>query len=129
MKRPGPEGRMRYIERLLVLRVLFGMVSAATDLPLENLIPKEKWAETGIVKLNQQEQKRLASEIVRVVPGKPSGGGIAVIAPSVSTSLMARQVLAKLHASEVGLRRADLLLVVVRSSLLNPLMSSLSHRG
>src|SRR5271165_5367964 len=105
---------MRYFHQLLILTVIFGVVSTADDLPLEELIPKEKWEETGIVKLNQQEQRRLASEIARVIPGKPSGGSIAVIAPSVSTSLMARHVLAKLHASEVGLRRADLVLVVVR---------------
>jgi hypothetical protein len=45
-----------------------------------------------------------------------------VIAPSVSTSIMARQVLARLHASEIGFRNADSVLVVVRSSLYNPLM-------
>lgn len=37
--------------------------------------------------------------------------------------MMARQVLAKLHTSEVGLRCADQVLVVVRSSLFNPLMA------
>ena len=107
-----------------VLRGLFGLVSSAADLPLENLIPKEKWEVLGILKLNQQEQNRLASEIMKLMAVKDTNsGGVAVIAPSVSTSMMARQVLAKLHTSEVRLRHADEVLVVVRSSLFDPLMS------
>jgi hypothetical protein len=55
---------MRYISQSLILVVIINVVSPAADVSLEELIPKEKWAETGIVKLSQQEQRRLASEIV-----------------------------------------------------------------
>jgi len=65
----------------------------------------------------------LAVEILKLLPAKSNDGGVAVIAPSVSTSMMARKVLAKLHTSEVGIRHADQALVVVRSSLFNPLMT------
>jgi hypothetical protein len=50
-----------------------------------------------------------------------AGSALAVIAPSVSTSMMARTILAELHASETTLKRADYVLVVVRSSLSDPL--------
>lgn len=113
---------MRHVQRLLVFAFIGVLISGAADLPLERLIPKEKWEETGIVKLNQQEQKRLAAEITKLLPAKASDGGVAVIAPSVSTSMMARQVLAKMHVVEVGFRHADQVLVVGRSSLFNPLM-------
>lgn len=46
---------------------------------------------------------------------------VAVIAPSVSTSVEAREVLAKNGWSETSLRDADGVLVVVRSMLYNPL--------
>lgn len=115
---------MNRIKKILIMNVVFGIVSTAADLPLEQLIPREKWVETGIAKLSQMEQARLASEIVNVVRtvNKQTSGGLAVIAPSVSTSMMARQLLTKLHSSEVGLRSAESVLVVVRSSLYNPLM-------
>ncbi len=115
---------MNHAKKLFLLTVIFGIVSTAADLRLEDLIPKEKWAETGIVKLSPQEHAHLASEIQSVVrtASKTTSGGVAVIAPSVSTSTMARQLLAKLHSSEVGLRSADSVLVVVRSSLYNPLI-------
>lgn len=110
--------------RLLLLTAFLGVVSTAADLRLEELIPKEKWEETGIARLNQQEQKRLASEIAKLVPVKAGSSSVAVIAPSVSTSMIAREVLTKLRASEVGFRYADAVLVVVRSSLYNPLLAS-----
>jgi hypothetical protein len=47
--------------------------------------------------------------------------GTALIAPSVSTSIMARRILAEMYLSEVPLKRADRVLVVVRSSLSDPL--------
>jgi hypothetical protein len=48
----------------------------------------------------------------------------AVIAPSVSTSMEARRVMARLRAKEVPLRGAAAVLVVVRSALYDPLQYS-----
>jgi hypothetical protein len=53
-----------------------------------------------------------------------AGSAVAVIAPSVSTSMMARTILAELHISETTLKHADHVLVVVRSSLSDPLSFS-----
>ena len=46
---------------------------------------------------------------------------VSVIAPSVSTSIKAREVRISMGWEEVPVKRADVLLVVVRSSLFNPL--------
>ena len=55
------------------------------------------------------------------------GLSVAVIAPSVSTSMEARAVLARQGWSQTNLRNADGILVVVRSMLFNPL--SYSYRS
>jgi hypothetical protein len=47
-----------------------------------------------------------------------------VVAPSISTSVEARSVMAKLGWTEVALRRASAAVVVVRSGLNNPLLPS-----
>lgn len=49
---------------------------------------------------------------------------VAVIAPSASTRVEARSLLTHWHLQETPLREADGILVVVRSALFNPLMSS-----
>jgi hypothetical protein len=49
---------------------------------------------------------------------------VAVIAPSVSTRMEARSILARLGWHETALRDASGILVVVRSMLFNPLSSS-----
>ncbi|MBZ5635171.1 MAG: hypothetical protein LAO55_18770 [Acidobacteriia bacterium] len=59
-----------------------------------------------------------------VTPGTSTGPGLAVIAPSISTAELARDIVGKLGVSEVRLRQATVILVVVRSSLYNPLSSS-----
>ena len=53
-----------------------------------------------------------------------TGSKVAVIAPSVSTSMMARAILREMHLSETTLKHADYVLVVVRSSLSDPLSFS-----
>jgi hypothetical protein len=55
------------------------------------------------------------------------GLSVAVIAPSISTSMEAREVLARLGWSQTNLRNADGILVVVRSMSFNPL--SYSYRS
>jgi len=49
---------------------------------------------------------------------------VAVIAPSVSTSMKAREICRSMHWSETSPKKADFVLVVVRSSLYNPLSYS-----
>jgi len=49
------------------------------------------------------------------------GLSVAVIAPSVSTSIEARQVMRRFGWTETNFRNADAILVVVRSMLYNPL--------
>jgi hypothetical protein len=53
-----------------------------------------------------------------------AGSRVAVIAPSISTSMMARTIARELHLLETPLKRADHVLVVVRSSLSDPLRFS-----
>jgi hypothetical protein len=50
--------------------------------------------------------------------------GVAVIAPSVSTSMKAREIRMKLGWQELSVKKADVVLVVVRSALYLPLMPS-----
>jgi hypothetical protein len=64
--------------------------------------------------------------IVLVVGGNltnayAGGEKVAVIAPSVSTSMEARSIVRRLGRVESSLREAEAILVVVRSMLLNPL--------
>lgn len=59
-----------------------------------------------------------------VLVGQCFAADVAVIAPSVSTSMEARRVLAKLGWNEVSLKKAGGILVVVRSSLSYPLNPS-----
>ena len=54
------------------------------------------------------------------VPTK-AATSVAVIAPSVSTSMMARSIIVQKKWIETKPKMADLILVVVRSSLFNPL--------
>lgn len=46
---------------------------------------------------------------------------VSVIAPSISTSIMARRIIAEMKWIEAKPKKADQILVVVRSSLLDPL--------
>lgn len=57
------------------------------------------------------------------------GLGVAVIAPSVSTSMEARKILTRQGWSQANLRNADGILVVVRSMLFNPLNYSYRSIG
>ena len=56
-------------------------------------------------------------------------GQVAVIAPSVSTSMKAREIRADLGLSEVQPKRANFVLVVVRSMLFDPLSYSYDSFG
>ena len=53
--------------------------------------------------------------------GSSAGRRVAVIAPSVSTSMEARSIMREQHWTEVSLRNAEAILVVVRSAIYEPL--------
>ena len=98
----------------------------AQESTLEQLIPRDKWSYTGINKLRIEEQQALAEEITALISNalKMQRNGVYIIAPSVSTSIKAREIRMQLGIPEVSLRYAAQILVVVRSSLYNPLMYS-----
>ncbi len=100
--------------------------SHAQGITLQDIIPKNRWTVTGIAKLSPEEQQQLAKEIISSMSSiyPANDKGMAVIAPSVSTSIKAREILAGSHKAESPLRRANKILVVVRSSLYNPLRFS-----
>ena len=54
---------------------------------------------------------------------------VAVIAPSISTSMKAREIRLKMHWQEVEPKNADYILVVVRSELFYPLQMSYDSYG
>lgn len=104
--------------------LVFAVLAAQPqDLGLADLIPAEKWEKTGLSKLADSERIALRDEIVALLQRcrAPLTDGVGVIAPSVSTSIKAREIRAQLRKREVPLRYAEVILVVVRSSLFNPL--------
>ncbi len=88
--------------------------------PLDDLIPRSDWEALGLVKLSDDERGRLAERIASLIRSDIPQG-VVVIAPSLSTSTKARQIRQSAGLSEVPLRHARAVLVVVRSSLFNPL--------
>ncbi|MCS6860537.1 MAG: hypothetical protein NZT92_09490 [Abditibacteriales bacterium] len=106
---------------LMLIALLMISALNAQEFGLDQLIPRHMWARTGIYKLSYQEQQTLAREIIALLQRQAQSKGIAVIAPSFSTSLKAREIRARLMVSEVPLRQATTILVVVRSSLYDPL--------
>lgn len=77
-----------------------------------------------------EEPKRKNQEIEEEIKvPRLSPNTVAVIAPSVSTSMEARKILAELGWHEVPLRNASCVLVVVRSMLFNPLIGVYSNIG
>jgi len=107
---------------LVVLIALGGQVQGQT---LDDLIPREKWKTCGIEKLTDPERAELRIEIIELLQRYHASlrDGLAVIAPSLSTSMKAREILAQLGKTEVPLRDAEAILVIVRSSWSNPLQS------
>jgi hypothetical protein len=111
---------------LMASMFLAGVQTPETE--LQQLIPIAAWERAGITKLNGSERQALMEEIHRLarVSSASNDQGVAVIAPSVSTSMKAREIRTRARVSEVPLRRAERVLVVVRSSLFNPLNYSYS---
>ncbi len=108
-----------------VLMMLLALGGQPQDPPLAELIPTVKWEVAGIEKLTDLERGVLRDEIVALLQRYRASltEGVAVIAPSVSTSMKAREICAQLRKKEVAFRYAEAILVVVRSSLFNPLQN------
>lgn len=96
------------------------------DIKLSDFIPTKVWKRTGIVKLTDSEKRALKDEIVKFIVRyhRSLTDGVAVIAPSVSTSMKAREIRTNMRLKEVPFRYAESILVVVRSSLFDPLQYS-----
>jgi len=110
----------------IVVIIAAGCAAAAADDPLEKLIPEDKWFSLGLFKLTANERKDLALEISRIAlrPHRknPHGrGDVGVIAPSSSTEKKADEILDDMRLDSGPLRGASELLVVVRSSMDEPL--------
>ena len=117
---------------LVTVMLIVGAIAAqAQDLKLGDLVPTEKWEKSGISKLTESERLVLRDEIMALLQRYRVSltEGVAVIAPSVSTSIKAREIRAQLKKSEVPFRYAEAILVVVRSSLYNPLQYSYDSVG
>src|SRR5262249_5483062 len=117
---------------LSIASLLLLWLSQTAENKLADFIPPAKWETTGISKLTDSERAALGNEIRSLLLQYRSSltDGVAVIAPSVSTSMKAREIRAAvLKKREVSLRYAEAILVVVRSSLFNPLRSSYDSVG
>jgi len=99
------------------------------DPTLRDLIPETTWESTGINKLAQSEREALVRAILQAHTNLLAhrSNGVYVIAPSVSTSMKAREIRMRAGVPEVSLRSAYRALVVVRSALFNPLRGSYSN--
>lgn len=113
------------------LMTLFAFAGQPQDPTLADLIPKAKWNAAGIHKLTDQERTVLRDELISLLQRYRASltDGVAVIAPSVSTSMKAREIRAQLRKKEVAFRYAEAILVVVRSSLFNPLQHGYDSVG
>lgn len=120
---------------LCVVTALALLLSAADaqekDVKLSDLIPADSWARTGILKLNNAERVQLRDEILAFLGRyiRSLSDGVAVIAPSVSTSLKAREIRTQAGLREIPFRHAKRILVVVRSALFNPLRNTYDFVG
>lgn len=111
--------------------LLTATATQAQELKLDDLVPTDRWETDGISKLTESERGALRDDIVALLQGSLAAlsDGVAVIAPSISTSIKAREIRAQLKKSEVPFRYAEAILVVVRSSLHNPLEYSYDSVG
>jgi hypothetical protein len=113
---------MRKLVLFVTLSIsLLGGSALPTQVSLQDIIPVSKWQRTGLHRLTDTEREELKNEILRVI-AQLRRNSIAVIAPSLSTQRVARQVLIRLGKGETkSFRDAEAILVVVRSSLYYPL--------
>src|SRR5262245_54063277 len=103
-----------------MLGILLAVGSAQSgNTTLSDLIPTGKWEAAGLSRLTDSERGVLRNELLALLKRYHSSltDGVALIAPSVSTSIKAREIRVQLRKPEVPLRYAEAILVVVRSSL------------
>jgi hypothetical protein len=114
---------------VLATALLIAGPRQGTDLTLRELIPETAWESTGINKLAQSEREALVRAILQAHTNLllHRSNGVYVIAPSVSTSMKAKEIRMRTGVPEVSLRSAYRALVVVRSALSNPLRGFYSN--
>lgn len=123
---------MRYAVPLLLASfpcvAALGQAEPTFDLKTE--IPNTRHVACGLTRLTPSQTKALSAEVWALMAqsyrlgqssAKQAPNGVALIAPSVSTAQKAREVMQRMKWIEVKPRRADNVLVVVRSALFNPL--------
>jgi hypothetical protein len=125
------KSRLTAIFFMALLFLSVGYVGASNKSDLLKLIPKQKHKMCGLSKLTKTELNNLSQEVWILIQnayqlglketGKVERSGVAVIAPSVSTSMKAREIRMRLGWTEVQPKQADNVLVVVRSALFDPL--------
>lgn len=115
----------------VAVALLFVADSGAKEIKLSDLLPAGTWVKTGVSKLSDGEREQLRNEIVALLGRYRASltDGVAVIAPSVSTSMKARELRTQAKLKEVSLRHAEKILVVVRSSFFNPLKDTYDSAG
>jgi hypothetical protein len=116
---------------LATASMILALAAHARDMKLGDLIPSESWEKAGITKLTESERVVLRDEIVALLQRyrMSLADGVAVIAPSISTSIKAREIRTQLKKSEVPFRYAEAILVVVRGLQYDPLQYSYESLG
>ena len=130
-----------YFEGYPIVRILVNGEIVESDVPAINfhgrtLVPIRFVSEALGAEVGWDPQQWVASVELEAASAPvfapsttPSTGGVAVIAPSISTMSLANQILSEAGVSPVTPKQADEVLVVVRSSLFNPLQYSYSFYG
>jgi len=125
---------------IIIIPILLSDVCAGqSEFDLLKLIPAQKHKICGLLKLTEEEISNLSKEISILMQNtyqqgfkdaiKAKSNGVAVIAPSISTSMKAREIRMKMGWYELQPKQADKVLVVVRSGLFNPLDYSYDSYG
>lgn len=134
------KNRLKIISFIVIVPILLSVVYAGqSKFDLLKLIPKQKHKICGLLKLTKEELNNLSEEISILIQNayqqgfkdavKVKSSGVTVIAPSISTSMKAREIRMRMGWVEVQPKQADNVLVVVRSELFNPLNYSYDSYG
>lgn len=126
-----------------IIGILIYSLNAATQktpafphITIEKLMSTQEFKDCGLQKLSETELDKLSKWVFSnfkyapsLAAGPKAGEKVSVIAPSVSTSMKAREIRLEMRWLEVPPKQSDYVLVVVRSELYNPLMPSYDSFG